>query len=143
MQQNQCCRQRLTIYAINYSGRASELGGIIDLVDRRRSSLSRSERPPFSSQVDNTFLTMDTPLRNFLRPEFTTKFQREVPLFLEITEFPFSTVYDGWKEAHMPKTSSIRSAVLVELRLVTDGRTDTAPWLVPRMLSIGAVKTRV
>ena len=30
----------LTICAINYSGRASELGGIIDLVDRRRSSLS-------------------------------------------------------------------------------------------------------
>ena len=32
-----------------YSGRASELGGIVNLVDRRRSSLSRSERPPFSS----------------------------------------------------------------------------------------------
>ena len=31
---------------INYSGRASELGGIVNLVDRRRSSLSRSERPP-------------------------------------------------------------------------------------------------
>ena len=31
------------------SGRASELGGIIDLVDRRLPSLSRSERPPFSS----------------------------------------------------------------------------------------------
>ena len=44
-----CCRQRLTICAINYSGRASELGGIIDLVDRRQSSLSRSEHPPFSS----------------------------------------------------------------------------------------------
>ena len=44
-----CCRQRLTISAINYSGRASELGGIIDLVDRRRPSLSRSERQPFSS----------------------------------------------------------------------------------------------
>jgi len=28
-----CCRQSLTICAINYSGRASELGGIIDLVD--------------------------------------------------------------------------------------------------------------
>ena len=40
--------QSLTIYAINYSGRASELGGIIDLVDRRRSSLSRSEHPTFS-----------------------------------------------------------------------------------------------
>jgi len=42
-------RQRLTICAINYSGRASELGGIIDLVDRRWPSLSCSERPPFSS----------------------------------------------------------------------------------------------
>jgi len=41
-----CCRQRLTICAINYSGRASELGGIID---RRQPSLSRSERLPFSS----------------------------------------------------------------------------------------------
>jgi len=79
-----CCRQRLTICAINYSGRASELGGIVDLVDRRRSSLSRSERPHFS--------TIDMPWRNFLSPEFTTKFQREVPLFLEITEFPFNTV---------------------------------------------------
>jgi len=44
-----CCRQCLTICAIKYSGRASELGGIIDLVDRRRPSLSCSERPPFSS----------------------------------------------------------------------------------------------
>ena len=35
-----CCRQSLTICAINYSGRASKLGGIIDLVDRRRPSLS-------------------------------------------------------------------------------------------------------
>ena len=39
---------------------------------------------------------------------------------------------DGWKEAHMPKTSSIRSAVSIEHRLVTDRRT----WLVPRMHSI-------
>jgi len=30
------------------SGRASELAGIIELVDRRRPSLSRSGRPPFS-----------------------------------------------------------------------------------------------
>jgi len=50
-----CCRQRLTICAINYSGRSSELRGIIDLVDRRRPSLSRSERLSFSSYVDNTF----------------------------------------------------------------------------------------
>ena len=58
-------------------------------------------------------------------PEFRTKFQREVPLFLDISEFPFNTVYDGWKEAHMPKTRSIRSAVSIEHRLVTDGQTDT------------------
>ena len=65
-----------------------------------------------------------------------------MPLFLEITEFPYNTVHDGWKEAHMPKTSPIRSAVLVELRLVTDGRTDTGPWLVSRMHSTArAVKT--
>jgi len=35
--------------AINYSGRALELGGIVNSVYQRRSSLSRCERPPFSS----------------------------------------------------------------------------------------------
>jgi len=30
----------------------------------------------------------------------------------------------------------LRLAVLVGLRLVTDGQTDTGPWLVPRMQSI-------
>jgi len=63
------------------------------------------------------------PWRNFLSPDFRTKFQREVPLFLEITEFPLNTMYGGWKEAQMSKTSSIRSAVSIEHRLVTDGRT--------------------
>ena len=44
------------------------------------------------------------PWRFFLSPEFRTKFQREVPLFLEITEFPFNTVGGSWwKEAHMQK----------------------------------------
>jgi len=41
-----CCRQSFTISAINYSGRASELGCIVNLVDRRPSSLSRSKRLP-------------------------------------------------------------------------------------------------
>ena len=75
---------------MNYSGRALELGGIIDLVDRRRPSLSRSERPPFSAKLITHF-DDHMPWRNFLSPEFRTKFQREVPLFLEITEFPFNT----------------------------------------------------
>jgi len=30
----------------------------------------------------------------------------------------------------------LRLAVLVELRLVMDGQTDTGPWLVPRMHSV-------
>jgi len=33
----------------------------------------------------------------------------------------------------MPKTSSIRSAVSIEHRLVTDRETDTGPWLVPQI----------
>jgi len=33
----------------------------------------------------------DMPWRNFLSPEFRTKYRREVSLFLEITEFPFNT----------------------------------------------------
>ena len=37
-----------------YSGRLSELGGVVNLDDRQRSSLSRSERPSLSSKVDNT-----------------------------------------------------------------------------------------
>ena len=41
--QKSCCRHSLTICAINYSGRASELGGIVNLVDRRQSCLLQSE----------------------------------------------------------------------------------------------------
>jgi len=52
--------------------------------------------------------------RNFLSPEFGANVLREV---LEVPEFPFNTVYGGG-------SSSIRSAVSIELRLVTDGRTD-------------------
>ena len=70
------------------------------------------------------------PWRNFQSPEFRTKFQREVPLFLEITEFPFNTVNAGRvKETHMPKTSSIRSSVLIKHRFdktpTCDRRTQT------------------
>ena len=62
-------------------------------------------------------------MSHLISPEFRTKFQRKVPLFLEKTEFLFNTVEDGWKEAHMPKPSSIRSAVSIKHRLVTNRRT--------------------
>jgi len=63
--------------------------------------------------------------RNFLSPGFGAKFQTEVPLFLEKTEFPFNTGWDWWKEARVPKTSPTLCAVSTELRLMTD--TDTEP----------------
>jgi len=56
----------------------------------------------------------------FLNLEFGTKFLREIPLFLEIPEFLCNAVYDRLKEAPMPKSSWIRSAVLIEPRLVTN-----------------------
>ena len=45
-------RQSFTISAKNYSGRASELGCIVNLFDKRPSSLSRSGRPPLSTFDD-------------------------------------------------------------------------------------------
>ena len=73
------------------------------------------------------------PWRNFLSPEFKTKFQREVPLFLDITEFPFNRVYrTGGRKLICQNPARF---VSIEHRLVTDGhrRTDTGPRLLPRM----------
>jgi len=63
--------------------------------------------------------------RSFLSLEFGAKFQSEVPLFLNIPEFPYRS-----KEALVPKPSQTGSSVSIEHRLVTDRRTDTGPWLV-------------
>ena len=74
-----CCRQSLTISAINCSGRASELGGIVNLVDRRRSSLSRT--------------LLELSRRSICRGEIfwvrslEKKFQEEVPLFCGYMNF--------------------------------------------------------
>ena len=57
-------------------------------------------------------------------PESGIKLHGEVPLFLEVPEFPYNTVLGMSKEAPVPKTSSIRSSVSIELRLVTDTDTD-------------------
>jgi len=65
-----------------YSGRASELGGIINLVDQRLSGLSRSETLELSRAKLIARSTIDMPWRNFLSPKFRKKFQRKVPLFL-------------------------------------------------------------
>jgi len=61
----------------------------------------------------------------FLNPEFETKFQKELPLFLEIPEFSYNAEYENLKEASGQKASSIRPSILIEHRFVTDERTDT------------------
>ena len=75
----------------------------------------RQQAPSSTSYVDNA---IDLPWRNFQSPESGIKFQREVPLFLEIPKFPHNTVWDRWKEAYVLKTNSIR------FDTTTDGRTD-------------------
>jgi len=48
-------------------------------------------------------LAIDMLKQNFLSPEFGTKFQTEVLLFLEMPEFPLNTVQERWKEAPKQK----------------------------------------
>jgi len=74
----------------------------------------------------------------YTEAKFGTKFQREVPLFLECIEFPVNAVQDGWKKAPVPKTSPIRSAVSIEHRPVTDRHRVIA--IVPALAIQGAVK---
>ena len=43
---------------------------------------------------------------------------------MEIRKFPYNIAWNRWKEASMPKTSSIRPVVSIQYRLVTDEHTD-------------------
>jgi len=52
--------------------------------------------------------TIDVPWRNSLSPEFGTTFEVSLPLFLEVTEFPYNTM-----SKETSNTSFIRLAVLV------------------------------
>jgi len=60
------------------------------------------------------------PKKNFSKSGVWSKVSEESALIFEEPEFPFNTVWDRWKEAPVPKTSSIHSAFSIELRLVTD-----------------------
>ena len=77
-------------------------------------------------------------LRNFLSREFGAKFQKEVslPLFLEVPEFPYNTVYDRSKKAPMPKPTGFVKpyAYQIELRPMTDRQIDIGPYLVPAFI---------
>jgi len=105
---NRSNRLRVTVdRRVVKSHDASIVVGVVNKLDRRRDLLKTRSTTKLS-----------------LGPEFGTKFQREVPLFLEMPEFPYNTVYDIWKKVSVLKTSSILPVVSVQYRLVTDGRTD-------------------
>jgi len=60
-----------------------------------------------------SYLTEDAPVYHVFDDlaKFGAKFQREVTLFFEMSKFPYNTVLARSKEATVPKTSLIRSAV--------------------------------
>ena len=71
--------ESLAISAINYSGRASELGGITNVVDKRRSSILC-----LSTFIHLSRAKLTAHSRTNMRwqnPEFRKKFQTEVPIF--------------------------------------------------------------
>ena len=97
------------------------LGGIVGIADRRRSSLSRSERPPCRTMSITRF-----DVATFSKsgvwdkvPEGSTLIFRRYPNFLSK-----QCRTDGRKLPYRKKPSLIRSAVLTEHRLVTDTDTD-------------------
>jgi len=88
-------------------------------VRQRRGDRSKcgQQARPSTHFVDSTDLSW----RNFLLPGFTTKVQREVPVFLEIPDFPHNAALKGRK---LPcQTRSLRLTVSIELPLATDAET--------------------
>ena len=84
--------QSLTISAINHSGRASELGGYINSVDRRRPSLSCSvRRNLFRAKL---IIRYDDRygVAKFSKYSVCSKVLELSTLMLKIPEFPYNTV---------------------------------------------------
>jgi len=64
----------------------------------------------------------------FSKSDFRTKFQREVPLFLEITEFLLTQCRTGEGSSHAK--NQLHSFIRFDRTPTCDGQTDTGPWLV-------------
>jgi len=75
----------------------------------------RQQSPPLMSFVD----IIDLSWRNFQSPEFGTKFQREVPLFLEVTKFPYNQCGIG-EGSLCDKNQLDLSVISIQYRLVVD-----------------------
>ena len=90
-----------------------------EALDRRK--CNPQARP--SSFVDHT---MDLPSRKFLSLELGAKFQRELPLCLEVSEFLYNAFRIGRRKLPCQKPAlSVLSRVSIQYRLVTVKRTDT------------------
>jgi len=121
-----CCRQSLPITAINYSGRASELGGIVDgpVYHVLSVHLSRGE---LITRFDDRYTKAKFSKSGVWNrvPEGSTL------IFWSEPNFPLTQCRMGGRKLPCPKPSSIHPAVSMELRLVTDrqtyGQTDTWP----------------
>ena len=112
--------------AVNYSGRASQLGGIVNWVDRRRSSLSRSELPPCRAKLITRFDDRCAEAK-FSKSGVWDKVPEgsSLPLFLKIPEFPFNTV-EGSSRAKTQLDSSTRFDRTRTCDWLTDRQTDRA-----------------
>ena len=69
-------------------------------VEKRRRRCDKHCRPYY-------FTYDQIALKKFSNSSILEKVSGEVPLLLELPEFPYNTVQDRWKEASVPKISSI------------------------------------
>ena len=149
-----CCRQSLAISVINYSGRASELGGYRQLSWPTTAQFITLWESPFV-EVKTHFnvakfevrglckkvpegsihIFVDTGTwislkhsaswRNFLSPKFRIEFQRGSTLvFLDIWIFSIPYRIGRKKLPCQKQARSVYPAASIEHRLVTDRRTD-------------------
>jgi len=96
----------MTITVINYSGGASELGGVINLVDRRRLSYHALSIHLCGAKLITHFDGRPV-VAKFSKSRVWGKVPEGNTLFLELPKFPYNTVKDMLNEAPMPKPAGI------------------------------------
>ena len=92
-----------------------------------RTACRQQARPSTTTTTTTSFVdnAIDLPRQNFLCPEFGTKCQREVPLFLKIPKYSYNTVWDsGRKPPCQNPTRFVQSFRYNTGLWQTDRRTD-------------------
>jgi len=70
-------------------------------------AINKPQRPSVGELYIQHIATTDLPWRNFVSPEFVTKSQREVPIFLELLNFLITQCRIGGKKPPCQKIISI------------------------------------